>query len=243
MFVLTAEKNVLTAQQKETLTSGSVNVYRVRVSFSADWDGLDKIIVFRVLGGSWSMPLDKTNECVIPWEVLKEPGTDLLCGVYGTCDEEIVLPTAWCNLGQIVFGAAPGEDTQPPTPDLWQQELAQKGDGLSYDGLNLSLISGEKELSSIPIGEEIEAASKTAEADGVRFEDGQTIQQKYDAGELTGPTGPQGPRGEQGPKGEPGPAGPTGPAGIDTITDDNDQTAHYKIGVTDGALYIQLIEQ
>lgn len=47
----------------------------------------------------------------------------------------------------------------------------------------------------------IKDAAKTAEADGVAFEDGQTFQEKYDAGELTGPEGKRGPEGKQGPKG------------------------------------------
>ena len=41
----------------------------------------------------------------------------------------------------------------------------------------------------------IKDAEKTAEADGVAFEDGQTFQEKYDAGGLTGPEGKQGPKG------------------------------------------------
>lgn len=58
-------------------------------------------------------------------------------------------------------------------------------------------------------------------ADEVTFADGETFQQKYDTGKLTGPkgdTGEQGPPGEQGIRGETGPAGPpgdTGPAGTD----------------------------
>ena len=58
-------------------------------------------------------------------------------------------------------------------------------------------------------------------ADMIEFADGETFQQKYDAGELTGPQGEQGPKGdtgEQGPRGEQGiqgPEGPQGPAGAD----------------------------
>ena len=58
-------------------------------------------------------------------------------------------------------------------------------------------------------------------ADEVTFADGETFQQKYDSGKLTGPkgdAGEQGPPGEQGIRGETGPAGPpgeTGPAGTD----------------------------
>lgn len=61
-------------------------------------------------------------------------------------------------------------------------------------------------------------------ADMIEFADGETFQQKYDAGELTGPqgeTGPagangaQGPKGDTGPQGEKGDTGNTGPAGAD----------------------------
>lgn len=53
-------------------------------------------------------------------------------------------------------------------------------------------------------------------AEQVYFEDGQTFQQKYDSGALTGPAGADGATGEQGPAGADGaqgPAGATGPAG------------------------------
>ena len=41
--------------------------------------------------------------------------------------------------------------------------------------------------------------NKTLPADGVKFSDGESFQQKYDAGQLTGPQGAQG---EQGPQGD-----------------------------------------
>ena len=61
-------------------------------------------------------------------------------------------------------------------------------------------------------------------ADMIEFADGETFQQKYDAGELTGPqgepgpagaNGAQGPKGDTGPQGEKGDTGDTGPAGAD----------------------------
>lgn len=54
---------------------------------------------------------------------------------------------------------------------------------------------------------------KNLPADGVKFTDGETFQQKYDAGELTGPQGPQGDKGEKGDKGDTGGQGPAGAAG------------------------------
>lgn len=59
---------------------------------------------------------------------------------------------------------------------------------------------------------------KNLPADGVKFTDGETFQEKYDSGELTGPQGErglQGIQGIQGPAGQDGAQGPQGPAGED----------------------------
>lgn len=152
MFILHADKNKLTLRNREPVTSGSVNVYPVRFEFSPDWDGLQKTAVFRAGNGSVSLLLNDSNEVVnIPWEVLRKPGIALQVGIYGTRGEDEVLPTVWANMGVILEGAEPGEIARPPTPDLWQQELAGKADGMKYDGLNLHLKSGEKTLSTVRI--------------------------------------------------------------------------------------------
>ena len=64
-----------------------------------------------------------------------------------------------------------------------------------------------------------QVTNKDLPADGVKFSDGQTFQQKYDAGQLTGPAGRDGTDGQDGAPGEPGTTGkdgaegPAGPAG------------------------------
>lgn len=64
-----------------------------------------------------------------------------------------------------------------------------------------------------------QVTNKDLPADGVKFADGQTFQQKYDAGQLTGPAGRDGTDGQDGAPGEPGTPGmdgaqgPVGPAG------------------------------
>ena len=50
-------------------------------------------------------------------------------------------------------------------------------------------------------------------ADMIEFADGETFQQKYDAGELTGPQGEQGPKGDTGATGADGAQGPAGENG------------------------------
>lgn len=149
MFELYADKVKLTVRKKEQVTSGSVNVYPVRFDFSPDWDGLDKVAVFRA--GDKTVSVKTDGETTVPWEVLTESGHVLYAGVYGTKGETTVLPTIWAQLACIEVGAAPGEEARPPTPDLWEQALAGKGDTLAYDGLNLSLKSGDKTLSTVEI--------------------------------------------------------------------------------------------
>ena len=55
---------------------------------------------------------------------------------------------------------------------------------------------------------------QTYTADDIAFEDGETFQQKYDNGELTGPQGPAGQDGAQGPQGPKGDTGDIGPQGV-----------------------------
>lgn len=154
MFLLHAEKNKVAVLEREPVTSGSVNVYEVRFSFSEEWDGLTKTAVFRAGDKSVSVMLDGTGEagCTLPWEVLTVPGLRLEAGVYGTRGAEVVLPTVWADLGYIRTGAAPGEESRPPTPELWEQELARKGDRLEYtEDAELGLFSGDRLLSAVPV--------------------------------------------------------------------------------------------
>lgn len=51
----------------------------------------------------------------------------------------------------------------------------------------------------------LDNALKNVPAGNVQFTDGETFQQKFDAGKLTGPPGADGPTGPAGPQGEPGP--------------------------------------
>ena len=195
MFQFYASKNHLTVRQKEIAVSGSVNIYRAQFHFSAAWEGLTRTAVFQSFGEPVSVLLDETGECVIPWEVLTKSGVRLRAGVYGTRGGDVVLPTFWADCGSILEGVTTGAPTRPPVPDLWEQKLAGKGDKLEYDGLNLSLMSGDKPLSTVQV----------AGGGGVV--------------PVPGPQGPQGEKGDPGPqglqgeKGDPGPQGPQGEKG------------------------------
>lgn len=124
MFSLTANKVLLKLNERETVTSGSVNVYTVQFAFSSAWDGLDKTAVFQAGSDVISVVLDESQTCTIPWEVLENPRRTLYAGVYGTKDGNVVLPTIWASLGTIQQGVTTGTNTQPPTPDVYSQILA-----------------------------------------------------------------------------------------------------------------------
>lgn len=151
MFILYANKTQLTVRKREPMTSGSVNAYAARFEFSADWEGLKRTAVFTAGTETRSVLLDESGVCVIPWEVLAKPNVALRAGVYGSLAEEMVLPTIWASLGTILEGVAPGEKARPPTPDLWEQLLAGKADGMELDGLTLSLLPGERTLVKVEL--------------------------------------------------------------------------------------------
>lgn len=123
MIILTASKSCLTASRRELLVEGAVNVNIVQFVFSSDWDGLTKTAVFQAGSDKYSVLLDESNEAPIPWEVLQNPRRTLYAGVYGTNGESLVLPTIWANCGVIKPGVTQGENTQPPTPDVYSQIL------------------------------------------------------------------------------------------------------------------------
>lgn len=217
MFVLYAEKNKISVRKKETVTSGSVNVYTARFEFSEDWQGLTRRAVFKAGKESRTVLLDESGECVIPWEVLASPGQQLMAGVFGAADET-ALPTEWALLGLIRRGVpGGGEGSRPPTPDLWEQELAKKQDRLKGQPDQLVGFDAEGNAVAKDAGEAMQGPPGPPGPQGLPGPKGDT----GDTGPqgLPGPqgpageTGPAGPKGDTGPQGEPGPEGPPGPAG------------------------------
>lgn len=187
-FILYANKNQLAVRRREPVTSGSVNVCAARFEFSEDWDGLERVAVFRAGDQSRSVFLDEANICEVPWEVLAVPNVPLRAGVYGTRDGEVVLPTCWARLGTILQGVAPGPDAQPPTPDIYRQIMA----------------AARTAIDTANSVREDADAGKFAGPEGPPGPEG-----------PKGEDGPPGERGEQGPQGADGAAGPAGEPGQD----------------------------
>lgn len=123
----TAHGRCARATYCEPITTGSVGL-SVSFAFDAAWSGLQKTAIFRGSGMAVDLVLSG-DAATVPPEVLTIPGGDLRIGVWGAdSDGNVIIPTVWATVGEIVPGAAPsGFDPDPPTPS-WAaqvQEIAQ----------------------------------------------------------------------------------------------------------------------
>ncbi|MBQ8248259.1 MAG: hypothetical protein IJY93_00035 [Clostridia bacterium] len=106
----------------ETLVAGSVGVHYAEFVFDDTWDEYAvKMAVFKSDYDEREM-LIEDNRCLIPWEVLQEPGL-LHVGIYGQSSEK-KRPTLWAAPKTVYPGASECEASSEPTPDKWQQAIA-----------------------------------------------------------------------------------------------------------------------
>jgi len=94
----------------------------VRLSFSPEWEGLHKTVVFRA-GNVTKDVLDVENEVVIPAECTEEAGALLEVGVYGVDGENsVAIPTLWAAIGRVCEATDPsGDTTTDPSLPVWAQ--------------------------------------------------------------------------------------------------------------------------
>lgn len=186
---------------------------------SPEWQHLKKTVIFQ--GCVTKDVLDAGTTVEIPAEVVAENDCWLSVGVYGTdAENNIVIPTLWCNLGPVMDAADPsGDETTDPALPAWAQIL-NRLDEIEEQG-GIPGPSGPKGDTG-PQGPKGDTGA--AGPQGPKGDTGATGPQgpKGDAGD-TGPQGPKGdqgvigPQGPQGPKGDTGPQGPAGADGIDGI--------------------------
>ena len=106
------------------ITAGTVGA-QVVLHFDSAWDGYQKTLVWR---GSGITVDDTACTGRIPQQVLTQPHSQLLLGVYGV-KEDKVLPTVWAELGEILPGADPsGDESTDPGLPVWAQLQQQQKD-------------------------------------------------------------------------------------------------------------------
>lgn len=134
MITVQVKKNQISATKAklEPMTSGSQNVYPVQFLFSAEWKYLEKVAVFATEMGKdgpgtsvYNVLIDDDDRCFIPWEVNLAHSSHVYVGVYGTMNGNVILPTVWADLGNVLLGVTTGLDSEPPTPDIHDQILGK----------------------------------------------------------------------------------------------------------------------
>ena len=113
------------AKKTGLLTAGMVGV-PVQFSFSPEWAELNCLAVFRA-GEVKKDNAITDGRSVIPAEVLQQPGQRLYLGVEGRSKQgDVVIPTVWAEVGQILDGAQAANDPAlAPTPSQFERFMAQ----------------------------------------------------------------------------------------------------------------------
>ena len=113
------------ARKTGLLTAGMVGV-PVQFSFSPEWAELNCLAVFRAGDVKKDNALTD-GRSVIPAEVLQQPGQRLYLGVEGRSKQgDVVIPTVWAEVGQILEGAQAANDPAlAPTPSQFERFMAQ----------------------------------------------------------------------------------------------------------------------
>ena len=110
------------ATKNETLVQGSLGVHLVEFVFDDTWNEFTTRKAVFKRGDTVIEALIIDGKCEIPWEMLTECGM-LQIGVYGESADKR-RPTLWASPKTVNPGAEVGEASREPTPDMWQQLLA-----------------------------------------------------------------------------------------------------------------------
>lgn len=126
MITLHAEASALTVTEgldDTMLVAGMANVASIRVTFSEDWTGLGKTLLF-YNGDKTILHLMLSDDEIvpIPHEVLATPGRTLYVGVQGSDGERVILPTVRCKLKSVLASIDPDGDRETiPDKPHWEQ--------------------------------------------------------------------------------------------------------------------------
>ena len=197
---------------------------------------------FQLLSDDWQPPitalfdsyaviLDSSNNCLVPWEVLKKTTfkVSAFCGDLHTAAAAVIFVNP--------SGYVSGETPEPPSPDVYTQilDIATSAKNIA-ESVRADADAGEFDGEPGPPGTGIIIKGTAAQVEDLPPEAAAgdmwnvgsappyniylyTGEDWQDQGQLQGPEGPQGPKGDtgdigpQGPKGDPGPQGPEGPQG------------------------------
>lgn len=121
LYEMQVSKTAITRAAPARVPKGLVGAV-VKLSFSPEWEGLTKTVVFRA-GEITKDILDVKDAAVIPAECTQEMGALLEIGVYGVdAGNTVAIPTLWAAIGRVSEAADPsGDVTTDPQLPVWAQ--------------------------------------------------------------------------------------------------------------------------
>lgn len=108
------DKQNITRTDDEKVASGAVNTIIANFNFGESWEDLYTFCRFESAGGMKDVRI-VDNACVVPWEVLEEPGFTMAC--FGSKSTDVMLTTdklsvkVYKGVNFIVNAALPADET------------------------------------------------------------------------------------------------------------------------------------
>lgn len=139
-MIIQVTPHTITITKTEDINAGEYNITTCTFELSEEFNGLTNMAVFSTCGNSYKTPI-RNNQCVIPYEVLEEPGNVLL-GVYGyEGEEDLTLrysPTPqYFNVDYGSYKEA-GDPELPPKSE-WEQLVEEVNEAITEaNNLNVS---------------------------------------------------------------------------------------------------------
>ena len=139
-MIIKVNPHTIDFTQDVEFNSGEYNITTLEFDFSNEFNGLTNQAVFSTCNGTYKTPI-LNNQCVIPYEVLEEPGQVLL-GVFGyEGDENLTLrysPTP--KYFNVKHGSyKEGNEPQIPPKSEWEQLVEEINKAITEtNNLNVS---------------------------------------------------------------------------------------------------------
>lgn len=139
-MIIKVNPHTIDFTQDVDINSGEYNITTLEFEFSNEFNGLTNQAVFSTCNGTYKTPI-LNNQCVIPYEVLEEPGQVLL-GVFGyEGDEDLTLrysPTPkYFNVKNGSYKE--GNEPQIPPKSEWEQLVEEVNEAITEtNNLNVS---------------------------------------------------------------------------------------------------------
>ncbi len=124
----------MTIVNSPIIASGGVLENYIEFTFCSEWSGFTKTAVFFAdKTPNYYSVIDLENRCVIPHEVTKKKGK-MSFGVIGVNEEGVRRTSQVLHYKIVEGGELEGAEPSDPTPDVWEQCLAQIGEAIRVAG-------------------------------------------------------------------------------------------------------------